>query len=49
MDIFDEKGIKPMLIAEMQEAFDSEDYIFEFTKKDLIKRKSNSLQKSIQI
>ncbi|GAA0220874.1 ATP-dependent DNA ligase [Metaclostridioides mangenotii] len=29
MDIFDEKGIKPMLIAEMQEAFDSPDYIFE--------------------
>ena len=29
MDIFEEKGIKPMLIAEMQEAFDSEDYIFE--------------------
>jgi bifunctional non-homologous end joining protein LigD len=29
MDIFDEKGIKAMLIAEMQEAFDSEDYIFE--------------------
>ncbi len=26
-----------MLIAEMQEAFDSDDYIFEFTKKDLIK------------
>ena len=29
MDIFDEKGIKPMLIAEMQEAFDSPDYIYE--------------------
>jgi bifunctional non-homologous end joining protein LigD len=29
MDIFEEKGIKPMLIAEMQEAFDSEDFIFE--------------------
>lgn len=29
MDIFDEKGIKPMLIHEQQEAFDSEDYIFE--------------------
>jgi bifunctional non-homologous end joining protein LigD len=29
MDIFDEKGIKPMLIVEMQEALDSPDYIFE--------------------
>jgi len=29
MDIFIEKGIKPMLIAEMQEAFDSLDYIYE--------------------
>ncbi|WP_027702511.1 hypothetical protein [Metaclostridioides mangenotii] len=29
MDIFEEKGIKPMLIAEMQEAFDSPDYIYE--------------------
>jgi bifunctional non-homologous end joining protein LigD/DNA ligase-1 len=29
MDIFDSKDIKPMLIAEMKEAFDSEEYIFE--------------------
>jgi bifunctional non-homologous end joining protein LigD len=29
MDIFDREGIRPMLIAEMQEAFDSPDYIFE--------------------
>lgn len=29
MDIFDEKGIKPMLISEMKEAFDSPDYIYE--------------------
>lgn len=29
MDIFDEKGIKPMLISEQKEAFNSEDYIFE--------------------
>jgi bifunctional non-homologous end joining protein LigD len=28
MDIFDKKGIKPMLIAEAKEAFNSEDYIF---------------------
>ena len=28
MDIFEEKNIKPMLIGEMQEAFDSPDYIF---------------------
>ncbi|GAA0222129.1 DNA ligase-like domain-containing protein [Metaclostridioides mangenotii] len=29
MSIFDEKGIKQMLKAEMQEAFDSPDYIYE--------------------
>lgn len=29
MDIFDEKNIKPMLIAEQKEAFDSEDCIYE--------------------
>lgn len=29
MDIFDEKGIKPMLINEANEAFDSPDYIYE--------------------
>lgn len=29
MDVFDEKGIKPMLIAEAKEAFNSDDYIFE--------------------
>lgn len=29
MDAFEEKRIKPMLIAEAKEAFDSEDYIFE--------------------
>jgi bifunctional non-homologous end joining protein LigD len=29
MDIFEGKGIKPMLIAEVQEAFDSPDYIYE--------------------
>ncbi|GAA0233793.1 DNA ligase-like domain-containing protein [Metaclostridioides mangenotii] len=29
MDIFDEKGIKPKLIGEMQEVFDYPDYIFE--------------------
>jgi bifunctional non-homologous end joining protein LigD len=29
MDMLDEKGIKLMLIAEMQEAFDSPDYIYE--------------------
>jgi len=29
MDIFKSKNIKPMLIEEMQEAFDSLDYIFE--------------------
>lgn len=29
MDIFESKGIKPMLIEEMQEAFDSPDYIYE--------------------
>lgn len=29
LDIFDTKGIKPMLIAEMQEPFDSGDYIYE--------------------
>jgi len=29
MDIFESKNIKPMLIEEMQEAFDSPDYIFE--------------------
>ncbi|WP_027701151.1 hypothetical protein [Metaclostridioides mangenotii] len=28
MDIFEEKGIKPMLISEMQEAFDSPDYFY---------------------
>lgn len=29
MDLFDEKGIKPMLIAEMQEPFDSPEWIYE--------------------
>lgn len=29
MDIFDLKGIKPMLISEMMEPFDSEDYLYE--------------------
>lgn len=29
MDIFDKKNIKPMLIGEMQEAFDDPDYIYE--------------------
>lgn len=29
MDIFERKNIKPMLIGEMQEAFDSPDYIYE--------------------
>jgi len=29
MDMFDGKNIKPMLIGEMQEAFDSPDYIYE--------------------
>lgn len=29
MDLFDTKGIKPMLIAEMQEAFDSPDWLYE--------------------
>lgn len=29
MDIFDEKNIKPMLIAEMKEPFNSPDYIYE--------------------
>ena len=29
MDIFDKKGIKPMLIAEMVDPFDSDDYIYE--------------------
>ncbi|GAA0265062.1 non-homologous end-joining DNA ligase [Faecalicatena contorta] len=29
MDVFDQKGIKPMLIAEQQEAFDSPDWIYE--------------------
>ncbi|MGH4124277.1 MAG: RNA ligase family protein [Clostridium sp.] len=29
MDIFESKNIKPMLIGEMQEAFDSQDYIYE--------------------
>lgn len=29
MDIFERKGIKPMLIGEMQEAFNSPDYIYE--------------------
>lgn len=28
-DIFEQKGIKPMLIAEQQQAFDSPDYIYE--------------------
>ncbi len=28
MDIFNEKGIKPMLIHEQQEAFDSEIYLY---------------------
>jgi bifunctional non-homologous end joining protein LigD len=29
MDLFENKNIKPMLIGEMQEAFDSHDYIYE--------------------
>lgn len=29
MDIFDTKGIKPMLISEMMEPFDSDDYLYE--------------------
>jgi bifunctional non-homologous end joining protein LigD len=29
MDLFEEKGIKPMLIYEMQDSFDSDEYIFE--------------------
>lgn len=29
MDLFEKKGIKPMLITEMQEPFDSPDYIYE--------------------
>lgn len=29
MDLFEKKDIKPMLIGEMQEAFDSPDYIYE--------------------
>ena len=29
MDIFDQKGIRPMLIADMQEPFDSPDYLYE--------------------
>ena len=29
MDLFDIKGIKPMLIGEMQDAFDSPSYIYE--------------------
>ncbi|WP_167956837.1 ATP-dependent DNA ligase [Anaerosporobacter faecicola] len=29
MDIFDNKGLKPMLIAEQEEPFDSEDFIYE--------------------
>ncbi|WP_024622384.1 RNA ligase family protein [Metaclostridioides mangenotii] len=29
MDLFEEKGIKPMLIYEMQEAFDSDEYVYE--------------------
>ena len=29
MDIFAEKGIKPMLIGEQREAFDSQQYIYE--------------------
>lgn len=29
MDIFDQKGIRPMLIAEMQEPFDSPDFLYE--------------------
>jgi len=29
MDIFETKNIKPMLIGEMQDAFDSPDYIYE--------------------
>lgn len=29
MDLFSKKGIKPMLIANQQEPFSSEDYIFE--------------------
>ena len=28
-DLFADKNVKPMLIAEMQEAFDSADYIYE--------------------
>jgi len=29
MDLFESKNIRPMLIGEMQEAFDSNDYIYE--------------------
>jgi ATP-dependent DNA ligase len=29
MDVFDAKGIKPMLISEMMDPFDSEDYLYE--------------------
>ncbi|OYP11448.1 DNA ligase, partial [Lachnotalea glycerini] len=29
MDIFDEKGIKPMLIAENKKAFNSQEFIYE--------------------
>ncbi|WOO35798.1 hypothetical protein R2R35_18630 [Anaerocolumna sp. AGMB13020] len=29
MDLFEEKRVNPMLISEMREAFDSEDYIYE--------------------
>ena len=29
MDLFEGKNIKPMLIAETQEAFDNPDYIYE--------------------
>lgn len=29
MDLFDKKGIKPMLIAEMVDPFDSDDHIYE--------------------
>lgn len=29
MDVFDQKGIRPMLIAEMQEPFDSPDFLYE--------------------
>ncbi|WP_304340693.1 RNA ligase family protein [Metaclostridioides mangenotii] len=29
MDLFDKKGIRPMLISELKKAFDSPDYIFE--------------------